>query len=100
MSEVQGMKVFLLIIVLVLVLATPALAEHTAEHVQQETQRLMDAYLPPGYGDHRGVYGIDPLGEPRQLYLYTLAGMCQNYGGYYFWAGDDYYWHDCTGARH
>jgi hypothetical protein len=59
----------------------------------------MDAYLPPGYGDASGIYGLDPYGVPGQQPLYYLAAYCYNYGGYYYWADDGYYWHDCAGAR-
>ena len=85
-----------------LTLALPALAEHNSEHVQQTTQALMDAYLPPGYGSYSGIAGVDPLsGYMRQLFLYDLAAICQNYGGYYYDGGDGYvYWHDCAGAMH
>ena len=85
----------------VLLAAAPVSAEHTAEHVQQTTQNLMEAYLPPGYGDASGIDGVDPYGVARRLYLYDLAAICQNYGGYYFDGGDGYYyWHDCAGAQH
>ncbi len=94
------MRVVLLTIVMVLLLATPAFAEHSYEHGVEMLQSLMDAYLPPGYGDATGIDGIDSFGVERHLYLYDLAAICQNYNGYYYWAGDGYYWHDCTGARH
>jgi hypothetical protein len=75
-----------------LVLALPVSAEHTAEHVQQTTQNLMDAYLPPGYGSEQGIDGMP---------LYTLASLCQNYGGYWYDGQDGYYyWHDCAGMMH
>ncbi len=92
--------VLLAVVVLMLVVAAPALAQTGAERAEETAQPLMDAYLPPGYGDASGIDGLDPYGVPAHLALYHLAGICYNYGGYYFWGGDGYYWHDCAGAQH
>jgi len=89
----------LLVAVMVLALAVPAYAEHTMEHVAEETQRLKDLYLVPGYGNEAGQLEVyDPLTEQAQLLgLYGLAALCTNYGGYWYVAEDGYYyWHACT----
>ncbi len=80
----------MLVFAMTLVVAAPAFAEHTMEHVQQEMQSLMDAYLPPEYGNELGQLVVyDPIyGEYNLRGLYGLAAHCANYGGYY-------YWHDC-----
>jgi len=86
---------------LMLALALPAAAEHNAEHVAQTTANLQEAYLPPGAGPLMSLYGIGRYGEERTLYLYDLAALCQNQGGYYYYGADGYwYWNDCAGARY
>jgi len=100
---VRGHIVLVLVVALMLFAAAPAFAEHTMEHVQQERQSLMDAYLAPGYGNELGQLVVyDPIFDETHLMgLYGLAALCQNYGGYYFVAEDGYYyWHDCAGAQH
>ena len=86
-----------------LVVAAPAFAEHNMEHVEQERQSLMEAYLPPGYGNELGQLRIyDPIREEVILMgLYGPASLCHNYGGYWYEAEDgQLYWHDCAGAQH
>ena len=81
-----------------LALALPGVAgaEHTAEHVAQETARLQAAYLPPGAGDSMGVYGVDIYRTYRALSLHDLGFLCNYQGGYYYYAEDGgYYWNEC-----
>jgi hypothetical protein len=72
----------------------PTYAEHTMEHVQEETQRLKDLYLPPGYGNELGQLVVyDPVNEEVHLTgLYGLAGFCQNFGGYWYDGEDGYFY--------
>jgi len=81
---------------LTLALALPAAAEHNAEHVREETQRLQDTYLPPGAGPLMSLYGVDAYGLERTLSLHDLAAACYLQGGYYFYADDGgWYWNAC-----
>jgi hypothetical protein len=92
--------VVLVAVALLLSVAAPALAQQGAERAGETAQPLMDAYLPPGYGEASGIDALDPYGVATHLYLYDLAAICHNYGGYYYWGGHGYYWHDCAGAQH
>ncbi len=86
----------LVALLLVLLAATPASAEHNAEHVQESTQRLQDAYLPPGVGPLMSLYGVDAFGVERTMSLHDLAYTCYYQGGYYYYADDGgWYWNAC-----
>ena len=86
-----------LLALLALALALPAAAEHNAEHVQQETQRLQNTYLPPGVGPLMSLYGVDAFGVKRTMSLHDLAYTCYSQGGYYYYYADDggWYWNVC-----
>jgi hypothetical protein len=48
--------------------SAPALAEHNIEHVREETERLKDLYLVPGYGNEAGqIVTCDPYTEDSTL---------------------------------
>ncbi len=99
----QKLAVGASMIAFVLVLVVPACAEPTMEDVQQERQSLMDAYLPPGYGNELGQLVVyDPVNDEVHLTgLDGLAGFCHEFGGYSFDGGDgNWYWHDCARVTH
>jgi hypothetical protein len=87
-----------ILIILLALYGTPALAEHNMEHVREETERLKELYLPPGYGNEAGqIVLYNPVTD--EVHLAGLHGpmtFCNQFGGYWYDGEDGYfYWHSC-----
>jgi hypothetical protein len=88
---------FLLVTVLTTValalVAGTALAEHELEHSPQRIQEAQERVLPPGYTDESQVW---VWGFDHAVGLYGFLGFCMQDGGYWYWGGDDWYYHYCS----
>jgi hypothetical protein len=84
--------VMLVVVALMLVVAVPAFAEHELEHSPQMQQEARERVLPPGYTDESQVY---VWGHGQPIGLYGFLGFCSQDGGYWYWGGDDWYYHYC-----
>ena len=83
---------FAIIVIVASMGATQAMAEHTAEHVQQSAEALTNRVLPAGYSDTKALYTY----EQGYTSLDGLAYLCTNNGGYWYYGSDGYYyWNSC-----
>jgi hypothetical protein len=76
-----------------LLAAAPASAEHELEHSPQMQQDARERVLPPGYTDETQLY---VWGFDHAIGLYGFLGFCMQDGGYWYWGGDDWYYHYCS----